>query len=276
MVTKVHLNSTMKTAYLFLTRTNHNQPDVWSRFFSGHDGEYSLYCHPQSPESVTQPFLRDHIVSPIIPTLPGQASVVAATLVLLREAYADPANTFFVLVSESCVPIYTFPRIREAIAEAGGPILDHWVDKSTEAARRWASLAKPRIVSFHDFRKQSQWMILDRNAVGVCLQEDFVDQFNIMYAPDEHYFVNVLLRLGYPLDEIPRRPSTYVNWDERMVEQIIYTHPMYGTNIPFRQTRPKIYTALTRHDVEKARDTGALFMRKIAAECDCSFLPTDD
>lgn len=262
----------MKSSYLFLTHSNLNQPDVWKRFFSGHEGEYSIFCHPQAPELVTDPLLRDRIVSNVVPTQPGTVSVITATLNLIRDAYADPENAYFILASESCIPIYSFSVVQNAIRQAGGRIFRHYRDDSNEAPRRWASLPKPRLVKYREFRKQSQWMIFDRTLAALFLEHDITPLFERVYASDEHYFINLLVSLGFPLNEIPSRPSTFVNWKEREFVRTILSHPGIGENVPWVKSRPKTYTELSLEDVAAARSTGALLMRKIAPECDCSAL----
>jgi len=48
----------MKLAFLFLTKDDHNQGELWEAFFGNLSRErYSIFCHPKFPDRVTQPFL---------------------------------------------------------------------------------------------------------------------------------------------------------------------------------------------------------------------------
>jgi len=42
-----------KIAFLFLTLSNPNFPDIWDKYFKGNEDKYSIYIHPKNPNEVS-------------------------------------------------------------------------------------------------------------------------------------------------------------------------------------------------------------------------------
>ncbi|CAD6269487.1 unnamed protein product [Miscanthus lutarioriparius] len=82
---------TPKVAFMFLTRGPLPLAPLWDRFFAG-AGDVGLFTLIQMPVAAW-----------------GEASMLDAERRLLANALLDPANERFVLLSESCVPLYGFP-----------------------------------------------------------------------------------------------------------------------------------------------------------------------
>jgi hypothetical protein len=115
-------------------------------------------------------------------------------------------------------------------------------------------------------------MALRRDVAEVILQHDLTDVFEKMYAPDEHYFINLLIRLNLPLENlVANRLMTFVNWQDCESETVI-TRTRDGNSYILKRFRPKIYQQLSETDIGTARETGCLFFRKISPTCDVSRL----
>ena len=254
---------------MFLTTGDHAQGRLWARFFEGQSrSEYGIYSHPKDASALRHPFLRENVIPERVPTMHGHVSLVRATLLLLKQAHADPLTETFALLSDSCIPLHSFARTRELI-DCGKSIIAYETAVAPEKRERWKTLSDPSFVAQDRFTSQSQWMVLRRDAVEVVLKEDFTHVFERTYAADEHYFVNVLLRAGFSLnDNVVNRRVTFANWAEREVEQVAVHVLGQGVQF-FRKARPKTYRELSARDVAAARAAGCLFFRKVSPTCDC-------
>jgi len=94
-----------------------------------------------------------------------------ATRVLMSEAYRDPDNEWFVLLSESDVPLYdpfTFyrqlmsePRSRVNACPGGSETMPH----------RWSDRMETPNLKKHHWRKSSQWLALKRKHARLVIQD---------------------------------------------------------------------------------------------------------
>lgn len=260
----------MKIAFCFLTRANLHQPAVWDRFFGAGDrAHYSIYCHAKWPAAVSDGLLAANQIRAQVATKHGHISIVVASAKLLEVAYEeDEQNTFFVLVSESTVPIEPLARIvaglaaienRSIISFSVPPVGSEW-------HLRLGAVADPSIFAARWFR-HDQWIILHRQHVGALLKKPCYTMFENVFAADEHYFMNVLFHvLGVPMSEIINRPTTWVNWREPEVVHV--GDPRTGLVV--RTIHPKTYNSLAAAELVEAQARGCWFFRKVSATCDCN------
>jgi hypothetical protein len=103
----------MRIALCFLTIGNVSQPKLWETFFEGAGKEkYNIYCHAKDRHSLSDEFLKRSIIQKYIPTAHGDLSLVQAAQALFEHAFHDDAqNTFFILMSDTTIPIVPFYRI---------------------------------------------------------------------------------------------------------------------------------------------------------------------
>lgn len=98
----------MKIAFLFLTIGDLNQELLWREYFKGNEKKISIYCHPKEKDKVTSKWFKNYIINKNIDTSWGKT--ICAIVELLKEAIKDKDNEFFILVSESCIPIKSFNK----------------------------------------------------------------------------------------------------------------------------------------------------------------------
>ena len=226
-----------KIAFLFLTVGNLTQPKFWQRFFQNHN-QYSIYLHSKHPEKL-DPFFQPHTIESI-PTKWGDISLVRATLLLLKEAVKDPDNCKFVLLSDSCVPIQPFDEVYRVLMNDD---LGYIQNEGHACMKR-----RPENVSMSVFYKQSQWMVFNLEMARLALEHDMTDDFQEMFAPDEHYFITLYCVLG-KMDLFHSRNLTHVNWAG-------------NRNHPFE------YGKIWLPGIKLMQDKGLLFMRKVTVESD--------
>jgi hypothetical protein len=261
----------MKIAFCFLTLDDLHLPAIWDAFFAAAaPTQFGIHCHPKNPERVTNRLLRDRIVAPSlrVPTRHGDVSLVAAMLSLFASAFDEGDNDYFILASESTIPITSFSRIREDLARCSPRSLVNYrvpAPGSEHHARLDAIEGGARFAKA--FYSHDSWLVLHRRHVVPLLTQSYLPLFGRVRFPDEHYFMNVLVHMkGVPADEFICRRTTFVNWKDREIRQ--YTDPATGKK---RHTRhPKTYTTLAPSDLNAAGE--AWFFRKVAASCDCTLV----
>jgi hypothetical protein len=263
----------MKIAFCFLTLGDVFQTKLWERFFAKASSEkFRIYCHPKEPQLVTSNFLCDRIIDSRVPTQHGNISLVKATINLFSTAfYDDPDIQYFVLLSESTIPILPFDQIYQILDRQGSrSIINFEVPPpNSEHHQRLFAMTDPALFSAAFF-KHDQWIVLHRRHVSQLLDHPFLSHFDHVFAPDEHYFMNVLVHLrGASLDQFVKHAATFVNWRDKTVKT--YTNSETGKFVG-RTVHPKTYYQLSANDIVEARSAHCWFFRKVDSACDCTFL----
>ncbi|KAK9091626.1 hypothetical protein Sjap_024803 [Stephania japonica] len=154
---------TLKVAFMFLARGRLPLEPIWEKFFKGHERFFSIYLH-SSPE-----FTDDHPESSVfhkrrIPSKPvewGRASMVDAERRLLANALLDCSNERFVLLSETCIPVFNFTTIYNHLINSNHSFLSSFDDPRRIGRGRYNKRMVPTI-SISDWRKGSQWFEVHR------------------------------------------------------------------------------------------------------------------
>ncbi|XP_048490432.1 glycosyltransferase BC10 isoform X2 [Beta vulgaris subsp. vulgaris] len=165
-----------KIAFLYLTRRHLPLDFLWGSFFEGADASsYSIYIHSEPgfvfDESTTRsPIFFGRQLSNSIEVAWGQSSMIEAERLLLDAALDDPANQRFVLLSDSCVPLYNFSYIYHYVMESPRSFVDSFLDKKDE---RYNPKMSPAIKE-DKWRKGSQWFTLIRKHAEVVVDDELV------------------------------------------------------------------------------------------------------
>lgn len=229
-----------KIAFLFLTQGNHNCINAWNIFFKNISSfEYSIYCHAKNIP--TQQLLLNNIIN-TIPTKWADISLVRATLLLYNEAFKDINNYFFILVSESCIPISSFKNIKNILFKNNKSIIHykHQINKFNRYKK--LNLYIKNKISFNKFFTQYQWMILKRDLVYLFLKNDLTNYFKFIDVPDEHYFITILILFNKHKDIINKK-STYCDWSNK------------------NSMHPKLFNKISSRDIFIGKH---FFLRKIS------------
>ncbi|XP_059297198.1 glycosyltransferase BC10-like isoform X4 [Lycium ferocissimum] len=142
--------------------------------------------------------------------------MIEAERLLLEEALKDPANIRFVLLSESCIPLYNFSYIYIYLMASPRSFVDSFLDKKE---RRYNPNMAP-YVPMSKWRKGSQWITLIRKHAEEVADDNIVFPAFKMFCersrnciPDEHY-VQTLLAMHDSEGELERRTITYTEWSQ--------------------------------------------------------------
>jgi Core-2/I-Branching enzyme len=194
---------------------------------------FSVYVHlsAEIDPAAVGPLWRSRLVQHRVPTEWGTHSLVEATRSLLWEAFKDPANQRFVLVSEADVPIWdplTF--YHELMAEQRSRV-DAWWHPDMDLDRwSWRMALSGARIRRTDWRKSAQWFSLLRSHVHVALQDEVVftafedhcrSAFDGDYGrwrecySDEHYLPTLLHMKGLQEETVPSPLGiTAADWSE--------------------------------------------------------------
>ncbi|KAH9602375.1 hypothetical protein KSS87_011413 [Heliosperma pusillum] len=238
-----------KIAFMFLTKGPLPLAPLWERFFTANQGRFSIYIHsmPGYTEdfSSTSVFYRrnvpskcNHESAQVIgidvqakvnrfqehgsSDLPfdcllaewGQMSMCDAERRLLANALLDFSNEWFMLVSESCIPLYNFTVIYDYISKSKYSFMGSIDELGPDGRGRYNENMAPE-VNLTQWRKSSQWFEINRRlAISVVEDTFFYPKFKEFCKPncyvDEHYFPTMLTIRSAHL--LANRSITLVDW----------------------------------------------------------------
>ncbi|KAJ0961086.1 hypothetical protein J5N97_000987 [Dioscorea zingiberensis] len=205
-----------KIAFLFLTIGPLPLSPLWEAFLKGNEGFFSIYIHSlptyrdEFPSSSA--FFHRQIPSQVSEW--GKMSMCDAERRLLANALLDISNEWFVLLSESCIPLYNFSTIYQYLMGSQYSFVGAFDDSGPYGRGRYNFLMAPE-VNISQWRKASQWFEVNRElAVTIVKDTVFYPKFKEFCKPhcyvDEHYFPTMLTIEAPHL--LANRTITWVDW----------------------------------------------------------------
>ena len=191
-----------KIAFLFLTRGPMPLELIWEEFFewSGHPEHYSIYIHPHENFAYTEDSIfHGKEVRTKGPTVWGALSVSEAIQALVRKAVEDPLNKWFVLMSESCIPLHPLSVWRSSLFESTKSIINACPqsDGASEVDARWGPHLKEVGFERKYWRKSATWFALNRRHATIFAEDNkLLKGFEGVIIPDEHFVASLLAMYG--------------------------------------------------------------------------------
>lgn len=230
-----------KLGFLFLARNRLPLDFMWQQFFKdAEEHSFSIYIHSRpgfvyNEITTVCTFCYGRQLSDSIQVLWGESSMIEAERILLRKALEDPANQRFILVSDSCVPLYNFSYTYDYVMASSKSFVDSFLDPK---GSRYNPKMAPTIQK-DKWRKGSQWVTLIRKHAEVmvadnkifpvfkqhCKRRPLLPEHLRKQAqpkvvqkehdciPDEHYVQTLLAMRGLE-EELERRTITYTLWNQ--------------------------------------------------------------
>ncbi|GAA0142365.1 transferase [Lithospermum erythrorhizon] len=207
---------TPKIAFMFLARGPLPMAPLWEKFFKGNEDLYSIYIHslpsykPDFPQSSV--FYERNIPSQAVEW--GRMSMCDAERRLLSNALLDISNEWFVLLSESCIPLLNFKIVYHYIAKSRYSFMGAFDEPGPFGRGRYHDRMSPEVKK-SQWRKGSQWFEVNRKlAVDIISDAHYYPKFEKFCRPacyvDEHYFPTMLSIESPQL--LANRTTTYVDW----------------------------------------------------------------
>jgi hypothetical protein len=144
----------------------------------------------------------------------GSVSLVDAEKRLLANALLDFSNERFVLLSESCIPIYNFPTVYKYLIRSEYSFVESYDEPTRYGRGRYSRKMLPDI-HLYQWRKGSQWFEIQRDlAVYIVSDTKYYTIFKKYCRPacypDEHYIPTYLNMFHGSLNS--NRSVTWVDW----------------------------------------------------------------
>ncbi|XP_050245965.1 glycosyltransferase BC10-like [Quercus robur] len=245
-----HFEGPPKIAFLFLVRKDLPLDFLWGAFFKNGDAaNLSIYIHSEprfvfDETTTSSAFFYGRQLTNSIQVVWGESSMIMAERLLLEKALEDPANQRFILLSDSCIPLYDFSYIYNAVMSSPKSFVDSFININED---RYDPKMSPAIPE-EKWRKGSQWIALVRRHAEIVVGDDIIFTvfrefckrwpptdltkrrqilefgFRFMFPwltslqnphnciPDEHYVPTLLAMSGLE-DELERRSLTYTLWN---------------------------------------------------------------
>ncbi|XP_068652932.1 glycosyltransferase BC10-like [Aristolochia californica] len=205
-----------KVAFMFLAKGPLPLYPLWEEFLRGHERLYSIYVHSLPSYHANFPpssvFYQRQIPSQVSEW--GRMSMCDAERRLLANALLDLSNEWFVLLSESCIPLFNFSIIYKYLTKSQHSFVGSFDDPGPHGRGRYNRNMLPE-VNITDWRKGSQWFAVTRTlAVNIVEDTTFYPKFKEFCRPpcyvDEHYFPTMLSIRAPQL--LANRSFTWVDW----------------------------------------------------------------
>ena len=241
-----------RLAFLFLTIAELRKEEWWSQFFHGIDPLlYRIYNHAKFPEDIPKhSLLYQRQITRHIPTRWADISLVDASLSMMEEAVQDPENDFFILVSESCIPVQSFKMLYTKLYYMNTSLFQYnpYYFETRESPQRYHYFQGKSYIPRWKFRKHHQWFILTRRDALVLTQSarPFLKDFSKMFAPDEHFFLNMMDLFGLTYKN---HGTTYVNFSSS------------------NSSHPQTFTTLAPSFFQILHNMEFFFLRKVDEDC---------
>ncbi|GAV63271.1 Branch domain-containing protein [Cephalotus follicularis] len=206
-----------KVAFMFLTRGPLPMLRLWERFFDDQDEKlFTVYVHAlpgyELDVSSDSPFHGRQIPSQTVEW--GTVTLADAERRLLANALLDFSNERFVLLSESCIPVYNFPTVYKYLTSSVHSFVESYDEPTRYGRGRYSRKMLPDI-QLYQWRKGSQWFEIHRTlAVYVISDTKYYDLFKKYCKPacypDEHYLPTFINMFHGSLNA--NRSVTWVDW----------------------------------------------------------------
>ncbi len=235
-----------KIAICFLITADVSNPQVWEEWWRGHEDKVSIYSHYSrgKEQNVTIPWLKLNRVKPV-PTRWGDISLINAEAELYKKAYEKKYNTFFILVSGTCIPVRSFEYIYNRLMRSPKKGIMTWfkedsyrvtdedfepfiksskctptlvsqkiVNSRLYSAQQWKILSRPNVVDFKAMVRDKIYMKMFQNCIRVVPDS---------LAPDEFMFVNYIKNKYGNITKVMRDGSvTFVDFKGNAVHPVTY------------------------------------------------------
>lgn len=162
----------------------------------------------------------------------GKVNMIEAERRLLANALLDFSNQRFVLLSESCIPLFNFSTIYSYLMNSSKNFVEAYDLPGPVGRGRYSQLMYP-IIKLEQWRKGSQWFQMDRQLALEVISDTtyfpvFQDYCKGQCYSDEHYLPTFVSSKFW--DRNSNRTLTWVDWSKGGPHPSRYT----GTDVTER------------------------------------------
>lgn len=188
-----------KIAYLFLTTQQIHRKDFWNNYFSN-DNLINVYYHnDKNNDEENNQF---YIIPNTKKTKWG--FILEAYFLLFEKSIIDENNKFFVICSETCIPILPFQKLYDLLVKTNKNFIEIWnMDKNSYSKIEKINKNKNHI-------KHSAFWILKRSIIIEIIKNKKHILENYSFESGEEYFLSNYYN-KYSKDFINKQ-TTYTDW----------------------------------------------------------------
>eukprot|EP00931_Biecheleriopsis_adriatica_P073078 TRINITY_DN47435_c0_g1_i1.p1 TRINITY_DN47435_c0_g1~~TRINITY_DN47435_c0_g1_i1.p1 ORF type:complete len:391 (+),score=97.22 TRINITY_DN47435_c0_g1_i1:30-1202(+) len=264
-----------RVVFMFMVMDKLKNEDWWRAWFQqadadGHQDDYSIVYHRgaaygAAKDPVSNDFLAEKGVAVWPPTKTGWArsGLVRATLLLMRYGLEMQSNQWFLLLSDTCMPLYTFHDFYNQVTRQMQSRFNDFGFTLDVTMQRHVWQQGPGACEFsRRSNKADQWaMWLREDAEWFVRENHLVKLKPLAVFVDEPYFINMMDQHERPYQQAT---TTYTKW----------YHPSdlpsccSGEELATLQkmgSSPHTFAQVDMAIVRNARRSGGWFMRKVAA-----------
>jgi len=257
----------VRVAFMFLVVDRLKQESWWREWFeqadaAGHGQHYSIVYHRGSAYGKAEDEITDLLkekgvaVSPATKTGWARNGLVRAELLLLRHALEEAENQWFVLLSDTCMPVYAFSDLYQILT---GQTLSRFRDFGmTLDIAMQRNIWQPGVCCNARFsHKADQWATWVREDAEWFVRENHLMKLKPMATfVDEQYFINMMDEHGRPYDDAS---TTYTRWWKLSRTRV------QREGIKKFASSPHTFQTVDMARIRRARRRDCLFLRKVGA-----------
>ncbi|CAN1777864.1 Glycosyltransferase BC10, partial [Linum perenne] len=222
MVPRVHdfpFKRVPKIAFMFLTVGPLPLAPLWELFFKDQHHLYSIYIHSlpsyMNGTTTSSDFPLDSVFYGRRIPSKGKSSMVEAERRLLANALLDFSNERFILLSESCIPLFNFTTIYNYLINSSKSHVEVYDQEGAVGRGRYNQAMMP-VIKLSEWRKGSQWFEMNRMlAVEVVSDRIYFPMFqkfcNGSCYGDEHYVPTMVNNIKSG-ERNSNRTLTWADW----------------------------------------------------------------
>lgn len=233
---------------------------IWRDWLNDMNAQYKsrveIFIHAKHPNRIKSSWVRDRLIKSNLKPTWGSVELSISIMLLLRNAVHSPRNTdYYMFLSESCIPIYPIHTFFEILDTHN----NSWYESHKTPNNGYSNQQQFQPLEEHIPKKciikTDQWVLLNKknayqianfeNDTGVFHRDlDFWNIFNDVKASDEMWISTLLCIVNDDTEDINSNRATYVVWENG-------------------DKSPMTFKKITRELIHNARESGALFCRKI-------------
>ena len=209
---------------LFLTYSNIFHVNELEDFFEN----CNIYIHPKYIEKLDKKF-KKYVISNLVKTQWGDKSIIYATLELLKAAYANPKNKWFILCSEDIYPLVDYYQLNSYLSDQEHSIFDVTNETKNKTSQFWA------------LKREDVHKILDNEDKYEKILKPITKKYG---AFDELFFLSLLKEIDSSYT-FTNSKFCYVKWLDNVVSK-----------------HPTTFNCLLKLDVDEIESNNSCFIRK--------------
>ena len=213
-----HYAGDLKLAFLFMSRNHMPLEDLWREFFhwKTNSSHYTIYIHTHSAFTFpASSFFHGRQLEKMENVGWGNMGQVRGIKRLVRAALLDPLNAWFLMLSESCIPLHPFQTFRDKLLGFNKSIVNacDFGANQMETHTRWRPGLDEVGLNKSSWRKSGTWFGLVRRHAVIFVNEIATEKgWEKVLCCDEHYLPTTLAHYGLDNETTCSDGFVHVHW----------------------------------------------------------------